>query len=189
METLHIRRVTVGLLATNCWVLHQEERPDCVVIDPGAEPERIRQAMEGRRLAAVLLTHGHFDHIGAVDALMEQDTELVVHALDEPMLHDPQLNVSWMVDARITCRRATRTVEEGEQLCYAGMTFRVLHTPGHTPGGVCYACGEHLFTGDTLFAQGYGRYDLPGGDEAVLMASLRRLMPLRQAHKIYGGHG
>ena len=188
-QTVQMKRVTVGLLSTNCYLLWREDREDCVVIDPGANAEKIRAAMGGRSLAAILLTHGHFDHIGAVDALMGPGTELVVHTQDEPMLHSPELNVCWMIDRTITCRRATRTVEEGDLLVYAGMAFRVLHTPGHTPGGVCYECGGMLFTGDTMFDEGWGRTDLPGGSEAELMASLRRLMPLRDTHEILGGHG
>ena len=188
-QTVQMKRVTVGLLSTNCYLLWREDREDCVVIDPGADAEKIRAAMAGRSLAAILLTHGHFDHIGAVDALMGPGTELVVHTQDEPMLHSPELNVSWMIDQHITCRRATRTVEEGDLLVYAGMAFRVLHTPGHTPGGVCYERGGLLFTGDTMFDEGWGRTDLPGGSEAALMASLRRLMPLRDTHEILGGHG
>ncbi len=184
-----LRCVPVGPLGANCYLLYREERDDCVVIDPGAEAARIRAALAGRKVAAILLTHGHFDHIGAVDALMEQDTALVIHEADAPMLRDPSLNACDLLGEVITCREATRLVHEGDVLDYAGLTITVLHTPGHTPGGVCYQCGEHLFTGDTLFAQGYGRYDLPGGSWAALRKSLRRLEELRQTLTIHGGHG
>ena len=186
--TQHILPLTVGELATRCYVLWLEGRDDCLVIDPGAEAENIRRACGGKRIAAILLTHGHFDHIGAVRGLMAEDTVLAVHRLDAPLLGDSQANVSWMLGRSVTAPAPTRLLEEGDEVEAAGMTLRVLHTPGHTPGGVCYALGENLFTGDTLFDRGYGRTDLPGGDEAALMRSLRRLTPLRRTCRIFAGH-
>ena len=186
--TLHILPLTVGELATRCYVLWLEGRDDCLVIDPGAEAETIRRACGGKRIAAILLTHGHFDHIGAVRELMAEDTVLAVHRLDAPLLSDPQANVSWMLGRSVTAPAPTRLLEEGDEVEAAGMTLRVLHTPGHTPGGVCYALGENLFTGDTVFDRGYGRTDLPGGDEAALIRSLRRLTPLRHTCRIFAGH-
>lgn len=186
--TQHILPLTVGELATRCYVLWLEGRDDCLVIDPGAEAENIRRACGGKRIAAILLTHGHFDHIGAVRGLMAEDTVLAVHRLDAPLLGDSQANVSWMLGRSVTAPAPTRLLEEGDEVEAAGMTLRVLHTPGHTPGGVCYALGENLFTGDTMFDRGYGRTDLPGGDEAALMRSLRRLTPLRRTCRIFAGH-
>lgn len=186
---LRIHRVSVGLLGTNCYLLYRLGRDDCIVIDPGADPGRIRAAAGERRIAAILLTHGHFDHIGAVDALLEDGCELVVHPLDADMLRDPALNASWMVNDTVTCARATRLAGEGEKLTYAGVTLRVLHTPGHTPGSVCYEADDILFSGDTVFAMGYGRTDLPGGSDEEMEASLRRLAPLLRDHTLYGGHG
>ena len=186
--TQHILPLTVGELATRCYVLWLEGRDDCLVIDPGAEAETIRRACGGKRIAAILLTHGHFDHIGAVRELMAADTVLAVHRLDAPLLSDPQANVSWMLGRSVTAPAPTRLLEEGDEVEAAGMTLQVLHTPGHTPGGVCYKLGENLFTGDTMFDRGYGRTDLPGGDEDALSRSLRRLMPLRRSHRIFAGH-
>ena len=186
--TQHILPLTVGELATRCYVLWLEGRDDCLVIDPGAEAETIRRACGGKRIAAILLTHGHFDHIGAVRELMAADTVLAVHRLDAPLLSDPQANVSWMLGRSVTAPAPTRLLEEGDEVEAAGMTLRVLHTPGHTPGGVCYELGENLFTGDTMFDRGYGRTDLPGCDEDALSRSLRRLMPLRRSHRIFAGH-
>ena len=186
--TLHILPLTVGELATRCYVLWLEGRDDCLVIDPGAEEETICRACENRRIAAILLTHGHFDHIGAVRGLMAEDTVLAVHRLDAPLLSDPQANVSWMLGRSVTAPAPTRLLEEGDAVEIAGMILQVLHTPGHTPGGVCYKLGENLFTGDTMFEHGYGRTDLPGGDEAALIRSLRRLTPLRRTCRIFAGH-
>lgn len=186
---LNITCRTVGPLGTCCYILHEDGREDCLVIDPGGDAASIRNACGGRRIAAILLTHGHFDHIAAVKELMAEDTELIIHFKDEAMLADPELNVSSLIGQRIICPAATHLVREGERIDYAGITLRVLHTPGHTPGSVCYEAGEHLFTGDTLFDHGYGRTDLPGGDFPTLVASLKRLMPLQQNHEIYPGHG
>ena len=180
---------TVGPLGTCCYILYQDGREDCLVIDPGADAFSIRNACGGRRIAAILLTHGHFDHMSAVKELMGEGTELVIHFKDAAMLADPELNVSSLIGQRIICPAATRLTREGDTLDYAGITMKVLHTPGHTPGSVCYEAGEHLFTGDTMFEHGYGRTDLPGGDFSAIVQSLKRLMPLQQDHQIYPGHG
>lgn len=180
---------TVGLLGTCCYILWLDGREDCIVIDPGADAASIRKACGDKRIAAILLTHGHFDHMSAVNDLMADGTALVIHRADAAMLGDPETNVSWMIGQHITCQAATHLVGEGDVLDYAGISLRVLHTPGHTPGSVCYETGEHLFTGDTLFDHGYGRVDLPGGDPTAMMASLRRVMPMQADHQIYAGHG
>lgn len=189
MADMKVRRVSVGMLATNCYVAWLPGRDDCVVIDPGADAERIRKAMDGKHLAAVLLTHGHFDHMGAADELLREGGELIVHEADAVMLRDPALNVSWMIGASVTVSAVPRTVREGDTLELAGMTFTVLHTPGHTPGCVCYACEDVLFTGDTVMGAGCGRTDLPGGDDEAMEQSLARLAGLRSRYTMLGGHG
>ena len=183
-----VRMLTVGLLGTCCYLLTLPGRSDCVIIDPGAQPDLIRQAAEGRAIAAILLTHGHFDHIDAVQPLMDPDTALVIHEADADMLSDPERNASWLISRRITAPEATHLTHDLEEITYAGIPFTVLHTPGHTPGSVCYKTGDFLFSGDTLFRQGYGRTDLPGGSGAALRRSLRRLMPLAEQLILYPGH-
>lgn len=185
---LNMKALTVGALSTCCYIVGDDASAGCVVIDPGAEPERIRAACEGRRIEAILLTHGHFDHIGGVAALAAGSAEIVIHREDAPMLRDPELNAGWLVGRNVTAPQATRTVREGDTLQYAGGTFTVLHTPGHTPGSVCYQAGDWLFTGDTLFQPGYGRVDLPGGSMRQMADSLRRLQPLAQQYEIFPGH-
>ena len=187
---MRIREVTVGPVQTCCYLLFPENTEECLVVDPGDEAERIRKAAEGRRIAAILLTHGHFDHIGAVSSLMDPGTRLVIHPLDEKMLTDPDLNAGRLfMGQRITAPAPTDRVRDGEELTLAGLKIRVLHTPGHTPGSVCYLIGDDLFTGDTLFEHGWGRTDLPGGCGQDLAESLRRLMPLAQRYPIHPGHG
>ena len=188
-EHIRVVQLPVGMLGTNCYIISMDGRDDCVVVDPGGDAERILSACEGKSIAAILLTHGHFDHMAAAGELMHSGCELVIHASDAPMLKDPGLNVSWMIGQHITAPAPTKTVAEGDHVTFAGMDFRVHHTPGHTPGGVCYELGDRLFTGDTLFHDGYGRTDLPGGDAGQLYDSLRRIMPMRGDHTIYCGHG
>lgn len=183
-----VQTLVVGPVATCCYVVYLPERDDCVVIDPGAEPERIRHAVGTRKIAGILLTHGHFDHIGGVGALMTPDTLLAVHEADAPMLADPALNASWLLGPEVTAPPATRLLAEGDELTCAGMTFLTLHTPGHTPGSVCYRLGNCLFSGDTRFRAGYGRTDLPGGSIVALRRSLRRLEPLLAGVTLYPGH-
>ena len=186
---MKVLSLMVGPIMTNCYILCDEEAKVCAVIDPGDEPERIRKAADGRTIAAILLTHGHFDHIGAVRALMTPETELVIHVQDAPMLSNPQENASFLMGAPVTAPDATKLVHEGDTVTAAGLTFTVLHTPGHTAGSVCYQIGDKLFTGDTLFRFGCGRTDLPTGSSEQMQASLARVVPMARNLEIYPGHG
>lgn len=186
---MQIRELTVGPVGTCCYILSREGAGECVVIDPGDEASRIREACGGMRIAAILLTHGHFDHIAAVSDLLQEDTKLLIHSLDAPLLSDPDRNVSRLFTGKaVTAPPPTGFVKEGDVLALAGLEFTVFHTPGHTPGSVCYRVGDHFFTGDTLFDHGWGRTDLPGGDEHALFASLRRIMPLARTLSVHPGH-
>ena len=188
-KSMEIEELTVGIVQTCCYILSKEGGQECIVIDPGAEANRIRKHVGDRKIAAILLTHGHFDHIGAVRELMEPGTKLVIHGLDAPMLGDPELNASaGLIARKVTAPEATDLVKEGDELELAGMKVKVLHTPGHTPGSVCYEIGGELFTGDTLFEYGWGRTDLPGGSEAQMEASLKRLMPMVRTMPFHAGH-
>lgn len=184
-----VRELTVGPIGTHCYLLSAEGRADCVIIDPGAEAARIREAVGSRTIAAILLTHGHFDHIGAVSALMEESTRLFVHPLDAPMLSDPALNAGLgMMGEHTTAPAPTDLLRDEETLALAGLSLQVLHTPGHTQGSVCFQADTDLFTGDTLFHHGWGRTDLPGGSQAQMMASLRRVIPLARTLRVRPGH-
>jgi glyoxylase-like metal-dependent hydrolase (beta-lactamase superfamily II) len=120
---------------------------------------------------------------------MEEGTRLVIHALDERMLSDPEINAGMgFLRKSITAPAPTDRVKEGDELTIAGLTIKVLHTPGHTPGSVCYLIENELFTGDTLFDNGWGRTDLPGGNEHEMARSLRRLVPMMREYGIHAGH-
>ena len=211
---MRIDELTVGPVQTRCYVLGKENGQECIVIDPGDEAKRILKAAGDRKIAAILLTHGHFDHIGAVGALRNselriQNSELsaaagkedlsatdlsnsprvVIHELDAAMLGDPMLNASMgLMGRQITAPEATDLVREGDELELAGLKVKVLHTPGHTPGSVCYEIEGELFTGDTIFEYGWGRTDLPGGNENDMVESLRRLSPMVRKMPMHAGH-
>lgn len=182
---LNIQTLVLGELQANCYIVWQDDPDTVAVIDPGDGIDALTDAVRGKTVAGVLITHAHFDHILGLPALA--GAPVYVHALDAPAMTDPIRSVADMVGA-VPRIPATHTVEEGDVIRLAGMTFTVLHTPGHTPGGVCYRCGDDLFTGDTLFSGGYGRTDFPGGSWADLIRSLKRLMDLHGL-RIYPGHG
>lgn len=185
---MNIETLPVGELATNCYLICGEDRPDALLIDPGAEPEAIKAALGTRKPAAILLTHGHFDHIGALPAF--PGVPVYMHPADALMLTDNELNAGESFGFSFPPLTALpRFVQEGTELTLAGLEIRVMHLPGHTPGGAGYLIGNALFTGDTLFHRGYGRTDLPGGDFAALRSSLRRLFKLDKDYQIYPGHG
>ena len=185
---MQIQTMSVGLLEVNCYLVYRAGSSACVLIDPGADAGTILRAVGTMHVDAILLTHAHFDHIGAVSKVMQDGTQLCVHPLDAPLLTNPYLNASWLINQQVTAPAPTRLVKEGDVVEAAGLTFQVMHTPGHTPGGVTYLCQDALFTGDTMFRAGYGRTDLPGGDHEALKASVMRLMPLVKTHRLFPGH-
>lgn len=178
----------VGTLQANAYVLYQPERDDALVIDPGAEPEIIHAMLDGRRLSGIVLTHGHFDHIGAVSSLRSADAPVYIHRADADMLTRPDLNLAYLMQQTSDCGAADVLLEEGD-ITISGIRFQVLHTPGHTPGSICLRCGMDLFTGDTLFCRGYGRTDLPGGNAQQIRQSIRRLLSLDPGLRVHPGHG
>ena len=173
---MNIQTRALGPLQTNCYIVSDDSRTDAVIIDPAGEPERIRAALGGNTAAAVLLTHGHFDHTGALSAF--SGTPIYIHAADQAMLTDPRLSLAGMVRDRAERPAATDLVQEGSELNLAGLRIQVLHTPGHS-----------LFTGDTMFQGSYGRTDFPGGSQHDLMRSLSRLLALPDDYPVYPGHG
>ncbi len=189
---MKIRNLYRGGWQSNCYLISEGE--DAVLIDPAVRAEEITAALDADhlRLRAILLTHGHFDHILALDALRDATgAPAYLHPADAEFPENSSLNCALPLLGRSFAQRsAEHTAEDGELLQFGGLSFTVLHTPGHTGGCVCYLAGDALFTGDTLFAEGVGRTDLPGGDGEMLYRSLLALTPL-SSHglTIYPGHG
>lgn len=179
--------LVLGPVQTNCYIVRGEAGGEAVVIDPAAEPERIKAALEGKTPRAFLLTHGHFDHTGALRGF--PGVPIYIHPADAVMLEDPAWSAGGLIGDNAPRPAATDFVQEGTQLQLAGLMIRVMHVPGHTMGSVAYQIGDALFTGDTLFCRGYGRTDLPGGSMADEMRSVRRLLRLDKDWTVYPGHG
>ena len=166
-----------------------DENGVSALVDPGAPTPRLTDALAGKNVRCILLTHGHFDHILAAPAVREKTgAEILIHRLDAPMTEDAGLNLSLHALGRDhTPFSPDRLLEDGDVLPFGNL--RVLHTPGHTPGSVCYIGDGFIVSGDTLFAGGIGRTDLPGSDPAEMKKSLRRLVALPGDSDVYPGHG
>ena len=175
-----ITTLTLGLYQVNTYLL-SNDAGEAIVIDPGYEADAILDALEGKRLKAILLTHGHFDHVGAVKALVaETGCDVYIHAAESSL--PPMMTAGPLY--------FTHTYAEGDTVCpISGAELKVLHTPGHTPGSVCLVWEDTIFSGDTLFEGSCGRVDFPGGDPQQMVASLARLAALPQDYRILPGHG
>lgn len=178
---LEVEMLTVGPVAENCFLLRREGSDRLLVVDPGEEEERILAAIEatGAEVEAILITHCHFDHIGAV-APVAKATEAPVYCpeIEVPILRDIMAFVPWEGFGPFESYEADETVSGGETLELAGMELDVVFTPGHSPGHVTYAVRgeEALFSGDVVFQGSVGRVDLPGGDGPTLLASIGHLL-------------
>lgn len=179
---MQILTITGGSLYTNCYMAWQDGSETCILVDPGFDGEAILEQVrsQGKQVEAILLTHGHFDHVGGVKAIAEATgCRVFIHEADLALPNKLTLGT-------IPC---TDHYAEGEELSLAGLTLRVMHTPGHTPGGVCLVCEDVIFSGDTLFAGTCGRTDLPGGSYAQIHESLNRLAALEGDYQVLPGHG
>jgi len=188
----------LGDFQTNCYCVRKDDAErNCLIIDPGLEVEPLVQQLQQNEyvLTDILLTHGHADHIGGVEALRQvwPDVRVAIHHDDADMLTDPNLNLSLMAGSMVQARPADLILDSKTRYYEAaGLKFKILHTPGHTPGGIClYAADEHvLFGGDTVFAGSIGRSDFPGGShEQLIEAIQKKLLILPDETTIYPGHG
>ena len=187
---LKVHALCLGAYHTNCYILHADSSDACVIIDPGYEPERVLDYVnqQGLSVAAILLTHGHFDHVGGVETIYKA-TGCQIWMRDGDrvslMIYDgtPLFPFAFGTDLPI------RFCQDEDTLRIADLEITVISTPGHTEGCVSYRCDNCLFTGDTLFAGTCGRTDLPGGNFPKILESLSRLGALEQDLRVLPGHG
>jgi hydroxyacylglutathione hydrolase len=175
---------------TNCWLVSADGTDDAVVIDPGFQPERVHRLLEsaGKRPVAVLATHGHFDHIGSAGAFCGEELPFYIHEDDERALTDAKAWGSGFPTPPIPVADV-RTMTDGDTLEFAGFRIEVIHTPGHTPGSVCFVNDGFVFSGDLVFRGAIGRSDFPNSSPEDMDKSLRRFLTLPDPFAVYPGHG
>lgn len=176
-------------MAVNCYVVADGASKDACIIDPGADPDRIKNFLKRESLNPkfILNTHGHGDHIAANGSF---GCPIYIHRLDGIFLTDPEKNLSEMFGFPIVAPPASRLLEDKERISLSGLELEIIHTPGHTPGSISIKLGDSIFTGDALFAGGIGRTDFDYGDERVLLKSIKeRLLVFGANTIIYPGHG
>ena len=189
---MKIEKFEVGPVVANCYVIY--DKSECIVIDPGAESKIIIKFLKDNNLTVrfIVNTHGHPDHVGANAELKKAfgNAAVCIHKDDAGMLADKQLALTFLFGTKYGSGPADIILEEGQRLCVEGVSLEVIHTPGHTPGGISLLGDGFIFTGDTLFYDSIGRSDLPGGDEGVLIDTIKKkLFTLDEKLKVYPGHG
>lgn len=188
-----LENICVGPFEVNCYILAADKESPAVIIDPGEEEGKIRKTLSKYKLkpALVINTHGHIDHIGCDDCF---GVPVYVHKSDAPLLGDAKLNLSSFLVSAYQVKSEIKTLEDKEKISLGGMELEVIHTPGHTPGGICLLMkkpeNKILFSGDTLFCGSIGRTDFTGADADLLIKSIReKLFKLSDDTVIYPGHG
>lgn len=188
-----VKTLVVGPIEENCYVLKDDATGEGVIIDAGDDGEKILDYVKDAQIDVKLLinTHGHWDHIGEIDYLRDElKVPFAIHGADASMLDDSAENLSKYMHTAGKKRPAEIILKDGDVVNFGKSSLRVIHTPGHTKGGVCFYGGGCLFSGDTLFAREVGRTDLPGGSYEELMYSVNyRLQAVADAAKVYPGHG
>lgn len=190
---MKIIAMEVGVIGTNCYVVINEEQKKGVVIDPGGDADQILEKIKqkGITIEAIFLTHGHSDHIMAVDEVREvTGAKVYISEADADMLTKASSNLSVYMGAGREFKAADEFLIDGETITAAGLKFQVVATPGHTKGGICLLCGDTVFCGDTIFSESIGRTDLPGGSYSQILHSIKtKIMVLSDEMKLLPGHG
>jgi len=188
-----IDRIVLPVLETNCYLIGCASTGKAILVDPGSGAEMISVWLKEKNqdVELIVLTHGHFDHIGAVEDLRrELGVKVAIHKDDAPMLIEPALSFAGLSGGRSRISPADILLEDNQELRIGDMVVKVIHTPGHTPGGVCLLTQDGLISGDTLFDRSIGRTDLPGGSSRLLLNSIReKLLVLDEHLPVFPGHG
>lgn len=189
---MRVRKLELGALGTNCWLVDDDAGGDLIVIDPADESGELEGAIGRQPVGVIVLTHGHFDHLGAATELVRASgAPLAIHRLDAHRITHPEgTGGSLFGFPHHTAPPADRLLEDGDEVVAGGVSLAVLHTPGHTEGSICLLAPGHLFSGDTIFAGSVGRTDFPGGDARALARSIaERLVALPDDTLVHPGHG
>lgn len=189
---MKIIRITGGPLPTNCYLLTDEATGASAVIDPGFEDDELTRAVrDAGNVQAILLTHGHFDHITGVSKIKSlTGAKIYLHIDDIRMISDSSLSLAGVfLEGKADSFRVDVPLSDGDQIPLGSLSIRVLHTPGHTAGGCCFQVGDALFTGDTLMKLSCGRTDFPTGNYRQILESLKKLRDLPGDYHVYPGHG
>jgi glyoxylase-like metal-dependent hydrolase (beta-lactamase superfamily II) len=192
MKKYSIEQLIVGSLDTNCYLLSETFSKKTLVIDPGGNPEAIIKKIEenGLKVTGILNTHGHADHIKANKEIKEKyKVPILIHEEDAELLTDPELNGATLIGSHIVSPKADVLLKDRQIVKIGSLEAKVIHTPGHTPGGINLMLEDILFTGDTLFMGSIGRWDFPGGDGKTLLKSLEFYKKLPENITIFPGHG
>ncbi|MDK2918429.1 MAG: hydroxyacylglutathione hydrolase [Candidatus Petromonas sp.] len=190
---MYIERIPVGIYAANCYLIACEKTNKAAVIDPGADVDKILGKVHENdfTLEYIILTHGHGDHIGAVEEIKNRtDAKVLVHKDDEYLIKSPSKNLSSMMSGPDVEFNADKLLEEGDRINLGQLELEIIHTPGHTPGGITIKVEDLLFTGDTLFANSIGRTDFEGGSYEEIIRSIKtKLLKFDDSTKVMPGHG
>lgn len=190
---MNIESLVVGPIQVNCFIITCSTTQETAIVDPGDDAERIlnKCAAKSLNVTKILLTHGHFDHIGAVQQIKEATgAEIIMHKADEFLIAVAPMQAAAFGMPAPKTFSVDRFVTEGDDMSVGELTAQVIETPGHTPGGICFHFGDGLFAGDTLFYGGIGRTDLPGGSYSQILNSIKtKLFVLPDELKVYCGHG
>ena len=189
---MEIETIIVGPLQVNCYVVYDEHSLDAVVIDPGDQPEKVLKLAKskGLRISSIICTHGHFDHTGGIYTIREKTGAKILLHIDELPVYTraESQGAIWGFNI-VQPPHPDQFVKDGDEISAGSLMLRVIHTPGHSPGGICLATEGIVFTGDTVFAGSIGRTDFPGGSIEALKVSFKKILAFPPETILYPGHG
>ena len=188
---MKVESIVLGSIGTNCYIVTNEETKECFAVDMAECPQEYVNYIKnnGLEMKALFLTHGHFDHIGGVKAVFEKTgAKVLISKEDEPMLSSSKLSLAAFCGGVQNNTAAYGNVADGDVITLGESKIKVIATPGHTKGGVCYVCDNNVFTGDTMFFCSCGRTDFPGGSSQEIMQSLKKIADLKGDLTVYPGH-